>query len=139
MKKFHPKRSFWYLLKVICFLLLSLNGWLRLQQALTYGSVIEELGIHPGVTYFVVSGVLMGLSGLAGGLFLWFRWAGADWVALGVAVVWLGVTWVERLFLSAAPEVLSNWPFMLSVTVLVLIILIYPLVRLPRRSSDDKK
>ncbi len=139
MNRKRAKRSLWTVAEVIVFLLLSLNGWLRLQQAVSYWSILEQLKLYPSGLYLAITGGLMGLSGLAAGLVLWFRRPGADWVALAVAVTWLAMTWVERLALAATPAASSNWPFMLGVTILALIAVGLPVIRRPRNSAHDPK
>ena len=139
MNKKRKNHSFWSIVEAIGFLLLSLNGWLRLQQAIYYWSILEQLKLYPSALYLAISGGLMGLSGLVVGLMIWFHQTLADWAALAIAVVWLGVTWLERLALAATPAASVNWPFMLGFTILVLIAVGLPVLRRLWSSYDQER
>ena len=99
-------------------LLWSLTGWLRWVGALQDRYLIETLTSAAIFRYLVVSGLITGVA-------IWPVLVGlirsAAWAKIAVGVVsvfYLGIYWVERLFLWRSTASQSNTPFVLLLSVL---------------------
>ena len=142
MSEINPKikRSFLLKLLVLAFLLLSLMGWLRLEQALQYWDLLKELGIRPGPFYIAFGGVVWGAAGLVNALLLWLRWVYAPLLAYATALFCTLWYWIDRLFLAQNDLANLNWPFALAVN-LILLIFVFLVLALPRqkRFFDSRK
>lgn len=110
-------------------LVLSLSGWLRLQQSLARWDDLSQAGLQPGPLYLAITGALAGLAGLVVCIALWrrSRWApGLTIVVLVSCIIWL---WVDRLWIARSPAALTNWPFLLGASAVILTGTIYALHR----------
>ncbi len=116
----HPRRSFWLKLLAAGLLLISLTGWLRMQQALVDWQALVQIGLKPGPVYLAVSGALIGLGGLACLIGVWLRSKWGFGFTRGFVLVWQAWSWADRLWLARSDTALSNWPFALGATVLIL-------------------
>lgn len=130
-EQFQPlrKRSFWVSLLAGIFLLLSILGWIRLQQAVAYWGLLEQLGAWPGPLYIAVGGILWGIAGLVPAWGLWSasRWgARAAWIA---APVFPLTYWADRLWFSPGAGPFASWPFVLAVTAAWLVFVFAVLAR----------
>ena len=132
--KSKTKRSFFLKLLILAFMLLSLMGWLRLEQALQYWTFLKELGISPGPFYIAFGGALWGTAGLASALALWLRQPYAPLLAGGTAVFCTLWYWADRLFLAQNSLVNLNWPFALIIN-LGLLFFVFLVLALPRQKS----
>jgi len=123
------RRPWW--LKLIAFglLILSLTGWLRLGQTIARWDSLLEAGIQPGPLYLAVSGFLIGLGALTGGVAVWRRSRSAPRLALLMLVVWVVWLWVDRLWIATSPTTLSNAPFLLGASIIILAGTFYALRR----------
>ena len=123
-----PRPSLLKLLQSV-FLGLSVLGWVRLGQALAGWNLQVELLGRPLVYYLVLSGLLWGLLGLLVAGLLWRR------SELAIPAAWAGsilfplAFWLERFLLVRSPEDWSNWPFMLGLTLLWLLLAVVTLAR----------
>ncbi len=110
-------------------LVLSLSGWLRLEQSLTRWDDLSQAGLQSGPLYLAITGALVGLAGLVAGIALWRRSRWAPRLTLAVVVGWIIWLWVDRLWIARSPAALTNWPFLLGASTLILIGTIYALHR----------
>lgn len=139
MKRRPTKISFWTIFKIAGFLLFSLNGWLRVSETIRYRDMLVQLQVFPGGAYQVLTGVLMGLSGLAVAAALGLRWHSAHVLAAAVAACGLIGAWVDRLWLSRSPDARVNAPFLLVFSLAVMVILLLPLAPQGRVPQDEHK
>ena len=131
------KRSFLLKLLVLAYLLLSLMGWLRLEQALQYWGFLKELGVFPGPFYIAFGGAVWGAAGLACALALWLRRPFAPLLAYTAALFCTLWYWADRLFLAQNSLANLNWPFALGVN-LLLLLFIFLVLALPRQKKFFK-
>jgi hypothetical protein len=99
------------------------NG-LRMEQALLFGKTLAEYHLRLGPAYVAVSGGLWLVTGLI--LFLGL-WTGQRWsrIAAIVAVcVYTAWYWFDRL---VAQVLHINWPFALTATVVILVLILFAL------------
>lgn len=120
-----PRRPFVISLVFWIFILWILLGWLRFARALTDHALIEDL--LPGwyFWYFLLAGLSWGLAGLP---VTWAILRRTPWARVSIWVIGLFYPihyWVERLFLWAPSEVRGNWPFMLLLTGLWILAIIW--------------
>jgi len=123
------RRPWWLKLLAFAMLVLSLSGWLRLQQSLARWDDLSQAGLQPGPLYLAITGALAGLAGLVVCIALWrrSRWApGLTIVVLVSCIIWL---WVDRLWIARSPAALTNWPFLLGASAVILTGTIYALHR----------
>jgi hypothetical protein len=123
-------------LLVFGFAVLSLSGWLRLQQSLVSWAWLEGGGLTPGPLSLAVTGAVIGLGGLlpAVGLGLRRSWAPA---AARLAAVLYGLWyWADRLLLGQNQYTLTGLPFSLAVTAIALG-LVFTLLPLRRKAPAE--
>src|SRR5512145_3575796 len=101
-------------------LILSLTGWMRLGQSIARWDSLVEAGIQPGPLYLAATGFLIGLGALTAGLAIWRRSRSAPKLALLMLVVWVVWLWIDRLWIAASPTALSNAPFLLGASLIIL-------------------
>jgi hypothetical protein len=104
---------------LLALVVLSLTVWngLRLGEAISSWQVLSEYGAKP--LYITASGGFWLLSGLP---LFWGLWRGKAWARIAVlsaAALYTSWYWFDRLALQPVPH--SNWPFALSVNILILI------------------
>jgi phosphoglycerol transferase MdoB-like AlkP superfamily enzyme len=114
------------------------NG-LRLGEAIFYWRTLAEYGAHP--LYIAITGGLWPVAGL---FLVWGLWQGKAWgwvAALVGTVGYTGWYWFDRLVLQQ-PH--ANWPFVLIVNIIFLLILLPILFssktrRFFKRDANDRK
>jgi hypothetical protein len=132
----HPVRV--YLLAIIFLWLAAWNG-LRLGETIYFWKTLETYGAHP--LYIAISGAIWLMTGLllAGGIWRGKTWG---WVAMLVGIV--GYTawyWFDRLVIQEPP---ANWPFVLIVNIVILLVL-FTILFLPKtrrffkRDANERK
>lgn len=114
------RRPWWLKLIAYGLQILSLTGWLRLGQSIARWDSLAEAGIQPGPLYLAVSGFLIGLGALIAGVAVWRRSRAAPRLALLMLVVWVVWFWVDRLWVATSPTTLSNAPFLLGASIIIL-------------------
>jgi hypothetical protein len=103
------------------FLVVSVFGWLRVQQALlTWNWLLQVLPTH-SPAYLVFSGAAWGLGGSACALGLWLRLKMILHFTRAAACTLALWYWIERLLLTRSPQGWINWPFSLALTVICLV------------------
>ncbi|MFH1446366.1 MAG: hypothetical protein ABIG43_03020 [Chloroflexota bacterium] len=116
-----------FLLRLVSwtFILIILMAWLRFFGAIANNSFIISLGMAPELPiYLMLSGFIWGLIGLPA---VWGLWRRRPWTpkAIWVAVIFYALSyWLERIFLW---EDTRNWFFILAVTIIWLLIIIWSL------------
>jgi len=125
-------RPWWLKLIAYGLLILSLSGWLRLGQSIARWNSLAQAGIQPGPLYLAVTGLLIGLGALAAGVAVWRRTRFAPRLALVVLAVWIIWLWVDRLWIANSPTALSNAPFLVGASGIILAGTFYAL----RRGKD---
>ncbi|MHB0964950.1 MAG: hypothetical protein ACYC36_00715 [Bellilinea sp.] len=123
------RRPWWLKLLAFGMLMLSLSGWLRLEQSLARWDDLSQAGLQPGPLYLAITGALAGLAGLVVCIALWRRYRWAPGPTLAVVVGWIIWLWVDRLWIARSPAALTNWPFLLGACALILTGSIYALHR----------
>ncbi len=107
------------------FIFIILMAWLRFFGAISNSSFITLLGMRPELPiYLMLSGFIWGLIGLP---VVWGLWRRRPWTlkAVWVAAIFYALSyWLERIFLW---EDAQNWPFVLAVTIIWLLIIIWAL------------
>jgi hypothetical protein len=117
-----PGRTIELWLLALGLLFVSLSGWLRLQFVVNAWDFLIQTGIYPGPLYHAIGGGVWGLAGLvsAGGLLLRQRWAPA--VTQASVVLVSGWYWLDYLLFTRSPDTRDNWPYMLVLTVVCLLL-----------------
>ena len=104
------------------YLLWILLGWLRFESALSGRDLIQNL-LSPGLNlYLIAAGLTWGLVGLP---VVWGLVTRSHWTPMLIritAILYPGIYWFERLFLWQDTAAGRNWPFMLLLTLLWLIL-----------------
>lgn len=121
LRRKRPGRSFWLKILAAGLLILSVSGWLRLQQALAGWRDLTEIGIQPGPLYIAVTGGLIGAGGLVAALSVWLRSRRGFQFTRVFALIWQAWAWADRLWVSSAENAAAGWPFALGATALILI------------------
>jgi hypothetical protein len=129
----HKRRPGWLKLLTAVLFILSLSGWLRLEQSLTRWDSLVEAGIKPGPLYLSITGAAIGLMTLVAGVAVWRRLRTAPRLAMLVLMVWVLWLWVDRLWIASSPTALSNGPFLLGASGIILAGTFYAL----RRGRDQ--
>jgi hypothetical protein len=91
---------------------LSLAGWLRLEQAVFTWQWLVEFSTRPGPLYQAVSGAVWGLAGMVGIILTWLRRRWSIDAALGIIVFFAASYWLDRTLLSQSVDVQANTVFM---------------------------
>ncbi len=118
---FKHRSSFWLNFLALCLLVLSLSGWLRGIGSIMRWGQLTQLGVQPGPFYLTVTGLLVGLLGLAGAIGIWTRSRWAPVYSNLVVFSWLTWLWIDRLLIAVSPTARSNWPFLAGASVLLLV------------------
>ena len=107
------------------FIFIILTAWLRFFGAIVNSSFITSLGMVPELpVYLMLSGFIWGIIGLPA---VWGLWRRRPWTLKAIwaaAIVYALSYWLERIFLW---EDTKNWLFMLVVTIVWLLIIIWAL------------
>ncbi len=104
------------------YLLWILLGWLRFAAALRGRDLILDLVPTSLEVYLIAAGLLWGLAGLP---VIWGMLTRASWSPALIRITSLlypGIYWFERLFLWQDADASRNWPFMLMLTILWLLL-----------------
>lgn len=103
-------------------LIISVLFWMRFTQAIQLRDFIQSLNPGVSVRYLAATGLVFGATGLlaAGGLWLGKAWsANLAWGFFTALAAWY---WLDKIFLVSAETVQGNWPFALSLTALLLVL-----------------
>ena len=114
----------WYLtwLAVLVFLVAVIN-LLRFLGAIRQWQLLNLLPLSIDPLYMALSGAVWALVGLpmAAGLWLGWRWV---WIGLQAAgLIFAIYYWIDRLWLAQASTLIDRWPFVLLLTISLLIYL----------------
>lgn len=102
----------------LLYLLLSILGWLRLEQAILNWNLLIEFRANPGPLYIAAGGLLWGLVGLPAAWGLWLHKSWALQLAHLAAPVYPLTYWIDRVAFNHDPQGLQNWPFALGLTLI---------------------
>ncbi|HEX9018232.1 MAG TPA: hypothetical protein VF806_03550 [Anaerolineaceae bacterium] len=116
-----PKRSFFLGLLIVGYALFSLAGWVRLVETILDWHWLSFAGLWPGPLYLAVTGVLWGLVGLVGAIWLWRRVNGWRLAGSGVALLLALTYWVDQLLVASLDRYGSNALFGALITFLGLL------------------
>jgi hypothetical protein len=125
LKPDRSKRPFVLWVILLVFMLWLALGWSRFSQTLVKRELILEQLETWRFWYILFAGLAWGLLAIPAlwGI-LWRRcWAKTGTMIIGI--LYPGIYWVERLLLWAPDETQGNWPFMLSLTLVWIGILIW--------------
>ena len=105
---------------VLCFLFLSLSGWVRLVVSIGESFWLAKAGVIPGPVYLAVGGALWGLAGLFAvvGMFRRRLFPRIKWAILGAALFYAATYWIDRLVFSRTDGSWVNLPFAILITFL---------------------
>jgi len=117
-----PRSSFLLNFLALCLLALFLTGWLRGIGSIARWGQLTQLGVQPGPLYLAVTGMLVGLLGLAGAIGIWARSRWAPVYCNLLMFIWLAWLWIDRLLIAVSPIARSNWPFLAGASVLLLVV-----------------
>jgi hypothetical protein len=109
------------ILLMLGFLVVSVYGWLRLQQSLVLWEILSLIEIWPGPAYLAVSGAAWGIVGLVTVIALFFKktWA-ARWT-MGAVLFLAAWYWIDHLVLVQSEAAQANRVFTVLVTVFVVL------------------
>jgi uncharacterized membrane protein len=121
------KRPFSVTLLAVLVLSITIVHLVRFINTLTLWNFLTDLpGKSP--TYLVLSG----LAGfIAGALLFWGLWTGRARAPLAAAiltVIYLSLQWIEQIISIRAGNEFENWPFMVGMTLIVLIFVFWTLL-----------
>jgi hypothetical protein len=122
-----PKKpvNHWARLAGLLFLFMAVSGFLRAYGALKQRSVLLEFGLsEQQFVYLLVAGLLHGLVNLMA--FVAIAKVGrrrliVSWLSALLSIL---LYWIERLFLWVPEQRGGNWPFMLLLHVVLLVVLL---------------
>ena len=123
------RRPFSVTLLVIGVLSLTSLHLARFYLALRQWQFILASPAEISPLYLAVSGLIWGLAGLP---LAWGLWRGQRWARktlIGFGSIYAVYYWVERILLVRKPAANSNWPFMLGLTIVLLLFTIWTLTR----------
>ena len=126
MKAKRPKSVTWLAVGV---LILAVLHFTRLVSTISRWEYLETLWLSVPLIYFVLSGLIWGLSAGVLGIGLW---RGRNWAIRYThygAIAFTVYYWVDRLFLSIDPLRKTNFKFSLGATVFLLAIIYWILSR----------
>jgi len=118
---FRPKRSLSLKFLTVVMLLISLFGWLRLQQAISNWDFLQQLGIHPGPLYLALGGILWGVLGLSAAFSLWYCLSWSVIFTEASALVFAASYWLNRLAFDRTAASQTNAYFAIGLTIAGLI------------------
>ncbi|MDR3577584.1 MAG: hypothetical protein P4L50_27280 [Anaerolineaceae bacterium] len=116
-----PKRTLSLSFLAVSLLVLSLFGWLRLQQAVFNWDFLVQLDIHPGPLYLAAGGTLWGVLGLTAAVSLWYRLSWSVMITEVTVLVFAASYWLDRLALSHSAGSQTNLYFAIGLTIIGLI------------------
>jgi|SRR5450759_29455 hypothetical protein len=105
------RRPFLVTLLALLFLILSVLGWVRLEQAIQGWRVLSHFGGAGLPIYQGISGALWGLIGLPA---VWGLWRRKIWTIKAVwpaALAYPLFFWLDRFLAGRAPQSQENWIF----------------------------
>ncbi len=111
---------------VLVFGVLIFTGiyWTRFSQTLARWDFLRSLPLSVPPLYLAATGLLWGLLGLLLSWGLWRGWRRAPRLLRISVLAYFGFYWFDRLALAAHDRAGGNWPFMLVITTLV-VVLVY--------------
>ncbi len=112
----HQSRTFDLKVLVFLLLLVSVNGWLRLQQAVFYWNTLNQVEIAVPPLYLAISGAVFGIAMLSAAIWLWSGLAHYRLFVSTVVVAFSLWYWIDRITLTQNSAAQTNWPFALLVT-----------------------
>jgi hypothetical protein len=115
-----PRRSLLLSGLVFCLFYFSFLNWLRMIDTILEWDFLMELGLAPLPLYYVISGAVWGLAGLVAAVGLWMRQHWCLPLTAILVVIYSIWYWLERLFLTGSVFSMTNWPFTLGLTLLLL-------------------
>jgi hypothetical protein len=124
-KRIHPGRPFVLSVLFWGFTFWALLGWFRFARALVERSLILEVLSPSYYAYLLLTGLINGLGALP---VLWGLLRAAPWTMTLIwvmAVYYPALYWFESLVLWVDPDAGGNWPFMLLLTLLWFILVIW--------------
>ena len=120
------KRPFSVTLLAVLVLSITIVHLVRFINTLTLWNFLTDL---PGKSpiYLVLSG---SVGFIAGSLLVWGLWTGRPRAPLAAAiltVIYLSIQWIEQIISVRAGNEFENWPFMVGMTLIVLIFVFWTL------------
>jgi hypothetical protein len=114
----HPKLPL--RITLLLWLVLIIMAWniVRLVTSIAWRDTLETYVPWPGPFYIGITGAIWALTGL---VLLWGFIRGAVWsriAILGTSFIYVVWFWMDRLFIQ--PQVRTNWPFDLLITIILL-------------------
>jgi hypothetical protein len=106
---------------ILALFVLCLTAWngLHLGVAISFWNTLRQYNAQPEPLYIAVTGGFWLLAGIP---LFWGLWRGYSWarnVTLITAAIYMSWYWFDRLAIQPIPH--SNWPFVLSVNILILV------------------
>ena len=125
-------------LAAVIYLLFSIFGWLRFQQATAGATWLKALDISPPQPYIALTGISWGLAGLLAAIAIFMGWRSGPRLALGAAGFFVISYWVDFGLFNQSPiqfeslivEILASLSGLLGATFL-------PRLPRPRRFFDE--
>jgi len=134
-----PKRPRLIKLAAIIYLLISMFGWLRFQQAIAGSAWLHALAIFPPYPYIALTGMAWGLAGLSAAITIFIGWRFAPQLALIVTGFIVATYWLDFVLFNQSPVQLNDILFELIVSLAgLLAIIILPRLPGPKRFFDEK-
>ena len=123
-----PKRPFLVTVLAVVVLSITILQFLRFINAFTLWDFLSELPtIDP--LYFALTGLIWSILG---GILFWGLWSGKHMAPRATRILvtaFILYQWIERIIFVRQGHQLENWQFMIGMTLLVLIFIIWTLSR----------
>jgi hypothetical protein len=132
------KRPRFITMAVVIYLLFSIFGWLRFQQATDGATWLKALDISPPPPYIALTGISWGLVGLLAAIAIFMGWRSGPRLALGAAGFFVISYWIDFGLFNQSPvqieslmvEIIASLSGLLAATFL-------PRLPGPRRFFDE--
>ena len=133
------KPNQWARLAASVFFLMAVSGFLRFYGAIKQGATWREFGLLKSeYVYLIIAGLLYGLINLFAVGFILSRHRLRVMIAWIVALLGIGLYWIERLFLWSKDQAGINPAFMILLQLVFLLVLFtFHLFERKRQQSES--
>jgi H+/Cl- antiporter ClcA len=136
MKRKRPWSVTWLALGVLSLVAVYLT---RFGTTVSQWDFLSRLPLSISPFYLAVTGLIWGLSALP---LVWGLWRGKEWSHKAMRVYSLLFTlyyWLEEWLIESNPLRNTNWPFLLTLTVVLLILVFWTISRPKARNFFGEK
>jgi hypothetical protein len=132
-------RSFWLKFLAAGLLVLSVSGWLRMQQSIIDWQYLVEINLQPGPLYLMLTGGMIGLLSIVAAMSVWLRKRWGFVFARIIIIIWQAWNWADRLWIARSDTALTGWPFALGATIVIMVFVFAVLDEEERRLNEFER